>query len=693
MKNLNLIICGLILFAAVCPARAQQRSTIPVKSFEGHSSPVKSVAFNSDGTKLFSGGLGSTIKIWDVETGIVVGEIGSPSDQVTDFGLSSSDRYLVSALQSGEVVVWDIQQKKQIARVKAHTAKIRTLAISPSGRAFATGSVDKTVKIWALPNTKYATTLRGHTGWVMDVAYSPSGNQLASVSSDKTVRIWNTRNNTLVGTLKGAESGLLSVAFSPDGKYLATGESGSSILIWDTSTWQILRRLNHNFGRVHSLVYPASSRYLASATSQGFTIVWETTTGAQVQLISGHTSTVNALAYTPDGKYLATASNDQQIKLWFSYGPLIDLLNQKTELISINKSIREKEKERLLAPRGEFETIGAYQKRISLGSRQAAAIDSMADLMLSSTLRPITRKINDILYETLGPIEVNEITIGKYNPDNQHFAITVLETDFTVAVPLSKAPAIKESVHTLSVVGERQLKDVGSWQYMNLVLIDPANNARYPFGPQIIPYMPIEKLIERRNILISSIESKVVQRTAHLFSPRGEFETKANYKQRKASAEQQRAAADSTLRSEIATKLIALEEQINRSLLDTREPRVFSAITLGRYNPDDKTYPVTLESKTFQIMVPLVSAPEVKENSTELRIEGTSQLTLEGSRRLFNLVLIDPLANKRYTFGDQLAEMPVGTSFAQASEQSAFFTVKKFSFPQNLTVETTIGGI
>lgn len=107
-----------------------------LQTLEGHSGPVRSVAFSPDGKTLASGSDDGT-KVWDTKTG---------KDQMT---LRSSRTYSV--------------------------------AFSPCGQTVVSGSSDGT-KLWDARTGQEQITLRSSK--TFSVAFSPDGQTVASISSD-----------------------------------------------------------------------------------------------------------------------------------------------------------------------------------------------------------------------------------------------------------------------------------------------------------------------------------------------------------------------------------------------------------------------------------------------------------------------------------------------------------------------------
>jgi WD40 repeat protein len=109
-----------------------------------------SVSWSSDGTRLASGSLDSTVRLWDASTGA---PIGSP--------------------------------------LRAHSDEANSVAWSPCGRWLASGGDDRMVYICDAKTFEVISSLRGSTDVVRSVCFSSDGKKLTSGSADTTARNWN----------------------------------------------------------------------------------------------------------------------------------------------------------------------------------------------------------------------------------------------------------------------------------------------------------------------------------------------------------------------------------------------------------------------------------------------------------------------------------------------------------------------
>ena len=101
----------------------------------GHTDGITCTSYSPNGRQIISGSNDNTIRVWDAETGVVIGE-----------------------------------------PIKGHTDIVTSVAYSPNGRHIISGSDDRTIRIWDAENSAaVGKPLEGHTSGVQSVAYSPDG--------------------------------------------------------------------------------------------------------------------------------------------------------------------------------------------------------------------------------------------------------------------------------------------------------------------------------------------------------------------------------------------------------------------------------------------------------------------------------------------------------------------------------------
>jgi WD40 repeat protein len=165
--------------------KVKDKSTL-IRTLEGHASSVESVAIRPDGTKILSGSVDCTIKIWDLVT------------------------------------------SRLLNTMEGHTGVVRWLAVTPDGTKIVSASEDKTIKIWDLASGRLLNTLKGHTSRVLSVAVTPDGTNILSGSWDHTIRVWDLNRGSSIFSCK-FDSTISTIALSKNKNIMAIGDSNGEI--------------------------------------------------------------------------------------------------------------------------------------------------------------------------------------------------------------------------------------------------------------------------------------------------------------------------------------------------------------------------------------------------------------------------------------------------------------------------------
>ena len=114
--------------------------------------PIYSLAFSPDGTKLASGSVDKTIRIWNVADGKELNKLDGHPDDVYAVAFSPDGKKLASAGYGGNLYVWDVATAK--ALFHQHLAPYTMtygLAWSPDGKQLAVAASDNKAYLLKLP--------------------------------------------------------------------------------------------------------------------------------------------------------------------------------------------------------------------------------------------------------------------------------------------------------------------------------------------------------------------------------------------------------------------------------------------------------------------------------------------------------------------------------------------------------------
>lgn len=299
-----------------------------------HSYDVWTVKFSPGGNLFASGGVDSTIKIWNKEDGKLILNLKHPSG-VTYLDFGPDGNYIASAAYDSKVRLWKLPEGTLVKEFAGHKGTVWSVCFSPDGKTVASSGDDTSIKLWDIESGELKNTLSGHTLTVWDIKFNTDNKILASSSFDNTIKIWNIPDGKLLRTLAGHSEAVVALAFSHNGKKLASTSDDQAIKIWNTGDWSLMHTLEvpehiqaADFSPDDKLLLtggrdkPTIGEFLQnflgdSELNKGVSMrLWNVESGKLLQTFSQHSNDVNDVAFCGDGKWIAAGSSDKTVSLW-----------------------------------------------------------------------------------------------------------------------------------------------------------------------------------------------------------------------------------------------------------------------------------------------------------------------------------------------------------------------------------------
>jgi WD40 repeat protein len=125
------------------------RTRKPLSTLRGFTSPISTLAFSRNGTRLAAGGGSSYIYVWNAQTAQLVRRLPAQSNGLerTLLCFSPDGKALAVANSAASIKLWDLQSGRLLRDI-ASGMTATALTFAPDGKHLAAGGSEGTVKIW-----------------------------------------------------------------------------------------------------------------------------------------------------------------------------------------------------------------------------------------------------------------------------------------------------------------------------------------------------------------------------------------------------------------------------------------------------------------------------------------------------------------------------------------------------------------
>ncbi|KAG2070299.1 WD40 repeat-like protein [Suillus decipiens] len=295
----------------------QGKELILKHKFEGHEEAIWSFVFLHDNIHIVSGSEDGTMRKWNCDTGLVVGEPWKgEGGRIYALALSPNGKIISCGRGDGSVQRWTTDGKMIKGVWMGHRDRVRSLSWSPSGSQIASGSYDGTILIRNAESGKVEVgPINAVHRYVLALAYSPSGDQIASCG-DIAIYIWNTKTGVrVVGPIKGLGDSVTSLVWSSDGTKLYSA-SDRFARVFDSKSGRLHHRFEHN-KLLWSIALSPKNNLLACVGIDGVALLWNTESHQPLdQPLTFDHRTLYYVTFSEDGRYIAYGGSDNKVTLW-----------------------------------------------------------------------------------------------------------------------------------------------------------------------------------------------------------------------------------------------------------------------------------------------------------------------------------------------------------------------------------------
>ncbi len=324
-----------------------------VQRIYAHRDTIANLEFAPDGALLATASRDQSVRLWDIDKGVLVTSYVGLGDRIQDIEFSPDGETLLIGLgeagnypdgsdnpADSSAYLWDLRNRTQTQVYTGHSNWAWAADISPGGSLIASGSgplffpaslddLDASVRIWDAKTGRQAIAMQGHTHTVDSVKFLPDGQHLLSASWDGTMRLWD------LGTGREAqrykipyESGsspprVYMVELLPGGEQFVSGSQDGVIRLWDIASGEVLREYHGHSAQVNGVHISDDGAWMASASGgwdsngdDNTVRLWDVATGELLKTFAGHTHFVNYARIAPNKAFIISTSWDGSVRMW-----------------------------------------------------------------------------------------------------------------------------------------------------------------------------------------------------------------------------------------------------------------------------------------------------------------------------------------------------------------------------------------
>ena len=210
------------------------------RTYIGHSAAVRDVQFNNNGTKFLSCSFDRFIRLWDTQSGAVLGTYTNRRVPYVIKFYPLDDNTFVVGCSDNKIVAYNSTTGEITQEYNHHLAPVNTITfVEDHGSKMITSSDDKKILVWewdiGVP-IKYISDPTMHS--IPVITLHPTGGFFAGQSLDNQIVVYQGKDRFALQRKKKFSGHLVSgyacdIAFSPDGQFICSGDGNGKLFFWD----------------------------------------------------------------------------------------------------------------------------------------------------------------------------------------------------------------------------------------------------------------------------------------------------------------------------------------------------------------------------------------------------------------------------------------------------------------------------
>ena len=309
----NIIAAGVESDVVLLDAITGSRTSV----LSGHGGVILSIAFSQDGTRLVSGGKDRIVKLWDVETGQVIGTFGVSS--ISSVSITPDGTTVASGTWDGAIRLWNVRTGTSHP-IETGQAGVSVVSFSPTDpRRLISSSLEGVVQQWDVDGHQIGDSYH-EADRVDDLTYTTDGTRFVSCGG-KAATVQDSDSGAVIVKLDAPDStSLYRCCFSPNGRFVACA-ADTIIYVWDITTSEP-RLVGRLVGHTDTITFLAFSSSLISGSRDQFIKFWQSNSFLSDSTMDDDTAGLHgsmpiaSVNLFPGGGTVVTSDDSGMVKTW-----------------------------------------------------------------------------------------------------------------------------------------------------------------------------------------------------------------------------------------------------------------------------------------------------------------------------------------------------------------------------------------
>jgi WD40 repeat protein len=283
-----------------------------------HDDDVLSAQYSPDGQKLVTSSRDATARIWNSQTGEMIGKPMKHDAEVWFAQFSSDSKRILTAAADNVARLWDAESGHPIGAPMRHDERLKSVRFSPDGRRVLTAS-GSGARIWDAESGDLGKTIDPEKD-ISDAEFSPDSRLIAVMvsgleTSHGVLQVFDAENGPqpIFSQLGGHSTSFAKV--SPDSTRVL-GSWAGYISVWSIASGKQIGASIEDNVMARSVEFSPDGRRILTAGWNGAARISDAGAGQPILQPMWHSDAVSSAEYSLDGSRIVTASEDETARVW-----------------------------------------------------------------------------------------------------------------------------------------------------------------------------------------------------------------------------------------------------------------------------------------------------------------------------------------------------------------------------------------